>query len=209
MPIVEQSHLDQRFIGFSRPEQGSAYQQQQNCNSDLLGARNSDHVLLRDLDFVTSLYSKGTLASLPLPKSLLTSKGSLLSSLLLAKVAELERLPKGWDSRGTARAPLPVSLFACVTACQRLAEWSLQSWQSSFQEPFLAPNFDGCVQMEWNSPERALEIEAGEDRWLIAGAVKPRVGDPEFFEGEALLQEDSAVTLCYQWFKGLRGGWPL
>ena len=208
MPTNYRLPSDQCSPGFTQTQAGNAYD---------LGTRPkaafplqaSGNARFLDLEPVTHLYGQKSALPLLVTQPFLGLDGSSLSKRLQAKIVELAKLPDGWDARSTARAPLLISLFACVTACQQLVEWSTSFGRPRFQEPFLVPNFDGCVQMEWSNSERALEMEARADGWSIAGVVKYPDRDPEFVEGEIPLPDYSSVARCYQWFKGLRHDWPL
>ena len=132
-----------------------------------------------------------------------------LSTALKAKISELASLPNGWDTRGRAIAPIPASLSACVHACEQLADWTRTLTGQSFNEPFLAPNYDGCIQMEWNSPLRTLEAEAGRDGWSVVGIDRSGQSDNELFETELPFESGDALNPYYQWFTGTRAEWPV
>jgi hypothetical protein len=137
------------------------------------------------LDIIT----KETAASLPLG--------------LRQKIKELAALEPNWDGEGAK--PVKTHVLADMTEMLR----RLHQEKPAFQEPFLAPTFDGFVQIEWSGARRSLDVEAVESGWSAVGTVISPDGERLYETGEFEFNDFARLGQCYEWLCGNEMLWPL
>ena len=89
----------------------------------------------------------------------------------------------------------PHVLADVVEALKRLA---LRA--GDFREPFLAPTFDGFVQMEWHDKKRSLEVEAVDQGWSLVGIVGGDDGMQRYLTAECERSDFGKLESFYKWF---------
>ena len=133
---------------------------------------------------------------------IVVGRSAALSSSLRQRIGELSDLKPNWDGEAakTVRAPV---LGDVVEVLRRLTQRT-----SNFREPFLAPTFDGFVQMEWHDKKRSLEIEAVSQGWSAVGTMTDADGKRLYFTSEFERSEFGHLERFYEWFVGNEWIWP-
>jgi hypothetical protein len=126
-----------------------------------------------------------------------------LSALLRQKINELLALESNWDGEN-AKPVKPHVLADMVETLRRLAQQ-----MHDFVEPFLAPTFDGFVQMEWRENKRSLDIEAVDKGWSAVGTEIGPDGERHYHTAEFGRNDFVRLMNCYNWFSGKELIWPL
>lgn len=124
-----------------------------------------------------------------------------LPSSLRKRIEELSKLPADWDGEGA----LPVRRDILAKATHFIKY--IQTEAQRFIEPFVAPTFDGFVQVEWCSEHRSLEVEFSPDGLSVVGG-EDSGADKEYHSAESTLQEVTFVARCYNWVIGNERIWP-
>ena len=124
-----------------------------------------------------------------------------LSPSLRRRVEELSELKPNWDGEGAKPVKASV-LDEMLELLRRLAR------HVPFREPFLAPTFDGSVQMEWHDRQRSLEIEAVSSGWSVVGSVAGKGDARLYFEAECQRSDFDRLEKFYDWFVGNEPIWP-
>ena len=114
---------------------------------------------------------------------------------------ELSALKPNWDGEG-AKAVRTSALGDVMEFLRRSAR------RPSFREPFLAPTFDGSVQIEWHNNERSLEIEAANGGWSVVGSLANGDNKRLYFEAECERSDFHQLEKFYEWFAGKELIWP-
>lgn len=125
-----------------------------------------------------------------------------LSIQLRQKINELAALESNWDGE-QAKPVKPHVLADVVETLKRLGQQT-----DVFREPFLAPTFDGFVQMEWREDKRCLDIEAVETGWSAVGTMIGSDGQRVYFTAEFERNDFAQVVNFYQWLYGSELIWP-
>jgi hypothetical protein len=131
-----------------------------------------------------------------------TVRSATLPRALRRRISELSDLPFNWDGEG-AKPVKSIVLADVVEALNYLAQRT-----GGFQEPFLAPTFDGFVQMEWHGKNRSLEIEAVERGWSVVGTTIGHDGKRCYFTTESERSDFGLLERFYKWFIGIELLWP-
>jgi hypothetical protein len=118
------------------------------------------------------------------------------------RISELAALEPNWDGEG-AKAVKPHVLADVVETLKRLSQRT-----DEFREPFLAPTFDGFVQMEWREGARDLEIEATEKGWSAVGIMLNRNSERYYYTAELARNDFAQLLRFYQWFSADELIWP-
>ena len=129
-------------------------------------------------------------------------RSATLPPALRQRIAELSALNPNWDDEG-AKAVKSYVLADVVEALKRFAQQT-----DAFREPFLAPTFDGFVQMEWHEKKRSLEIEAIEQGWSVVGTMIGNDGKRHYFTIECERSNFERLEKFYEWFVGVELLWP-
>ncbi len=130
-------------------------------------------------------------------------KARSLTDSLRRKMSDLAALEQNWDGEGAQ--PVKESVLADVAeALRRLRQGAL-----TFREPFLAPTFDGFVQIEWGGRQRSLDIEAVETGWSAVGTVISPQGKRGYETGEFERNDFARFRRCYDWLCSNDALWPL
>lgn len=129
-------------------------------------------------------------------------RSATLSPSLRQRVGELSDLQPNWDGdkAKTVRAPV---LGDVVEFLRRLARHT-----GILREPFLAPTFDGFVQIEWHDKKRSLEIEAVNQGWSIVGGFNGQDNKRLYFDAECERSDFDQLEKFYEWFVGNELLWP-
>ncbi|HXP61238.1 MAG TPA: hypothetical protein VN829_12150, partial [Dongiaceae bacterium] len=90
------------------------------------------------------------------------------------KMKELAKLGERWDGKNAQ----PIKMDALADASEVLIRLARRS---DYREPFLAPTFDGFIQIEWHDHKRSLEIEAVTQGWSVVGTVTGTEGKRQYF----------------------------
>jgi hypothetical protein len=130
-----------------------------------------------------------------------TSSKNFASSLR-CRVEELADLKPGWDGE-TAK---PINIPVMTDVVEYLRHWVQLA--NPFHEPFLAPTFDGSVQIEWHDEQRSLEMEAVDSGWAVIGGLTGRDAKRQYFEGECERGDFDQLDKFYKWFVGRELTWP-
>jgi hypothetical protein len=125
-----------------------------------------------------------------------------LSPLLRQRISELANLSAGWDGEGAK----PVKPHVLADAVETLRRLSLLT--GVFHEPFVAPTFDGLVQLEWHGDRRSLDLEAVGKGWSAVGTLIGSDGKRHYFTAEFERNDFSQVAKFYHWFWGDELIWP-
>lgn len=129
-------------------------------------------------------------------------RSATLSPTLRQRVGELSDLKTNWDGE-TAKAVKAPVLGDSVEFLRRLAQRT-----NTFREPFLAPTFDGFIQIEWHDKRRSLEIEAVILGWSIVGSLTGKGNSRLYFEAECERSDFEQLGKFYEWFVGNELIWP-
>ena len=133
---------------------------------------------------------------------ILVGRSAALPPRLRQKVTELSDLKPNWDGEGAKTVKAHV-LADVVEALKRLAQRA-----TDFREPFLAPTFDGFVQIEWHDKKRSLEIEAVNEGWSVAGTMLGVDSKRHYFTAECERSDFGQLERFYGWFLGNELIWP-
>jgi hypothetical protein len=114
-----------------------------------------------------------------------------LSAQLRQKINDLAALESNWD--GEHAKPVQPHVLAAVV--ETLTQLSQQT--DKFREPFLAPTFDGFVQMEWRENKRSLDIEAVDKGWSAVGTEIGPDGQRDYHIAEFERKDFAQVMNCY------------
>jgi hypothetical protein len=125
-----------------------------------------------------------------------------LSHSLRQRVGELSDLKPNWDGEKAKPIRAPV-LGDVVEFLRRLAQHT-----STLREPFLAPTFDGFVQIEWHDKKRSLEMEAVSMSWAVVGSLNGKDNKRLYFEAECERSDFDQLEKFYEWFVGNELIWP-
>lgn len=126
-----------------------------------------------------------------------------LSAQLRQKINALVALESNWDGE-QAKSVKPHVLADVVETLRQLSQRT-----DKFCEPFLAPTFDGFVQMEWRENNRSLDIEAVDKGWSAVGTEIGPDGQRHYHIGEFERNDFAQLMNCYKWFSGNESIWPL
>ena len=129
-------------------------------------------------------------------------RSATISPSLRQRVAALSDLRPNWDGDGAKSVRAPV-LGDVVEFLRRLAQHA-----GTLKEPFLAPTFDGFVQIEWHDAKRSLEIEAVNRGWSVVGSLTGKGGKLFYFETECKRSDFGQLEKFYEWFVGNELIWP-
>jgi hypothetical protein len=126
-----------------------------------------------------------------------------LQPTLRQKINQLASLKPNWDGE-RAKQVKPHVLADVAETLRRLSQQAIL-----FREPFLAPTFDGFVQMEWNENKRSLDVEAVQNGWSAVGTEVG--GDEQHYYHSAEFERNDFLHLvkCYDWLIGVELIWPL
>lgn len=168
--------------------------------SELTGDRRRREALPWPQSFLMgTLTAKGIAESV---KQLVAKRSAALSLALRQRMEMLANLEPNWDDEGAA----PVKSFVLADAVEVLKRLAQQT--DGFQEPFIAPTFDGYVQMEWHGQKRSLELAADSHGWTIVGTLIKGDGKRDYFTGECARSDFEQLGLFYKWFMGIELIWP-
>jgi hypothetical protein len=125
-----------------------------------------------------------------------------LSSQLRQNINELISLQPNWDGEHAQ----PVKPHVLAEVAETLKRVSQQT--DKFREPFLAPTFDGFVQMEWREKTRSLDVEAVEMGWSAVGTEIGPDSQRLYHVAEFERNDFAQLMKCYKWFAGDEVIWP-
>ncbi len=135
-------------------------------------------------------------------KDLAVSASSSLSPSLRPRISELANLKADWDGEGAK----PVKSHVLADAVETLKRLSL--FAKDFHEPFIAPTFDGFLQLEWHGVKRSLDIEAVDKGWTAVGTLVESDGNRYYHTANFERNDFPQVAKFYQWFWGDELIWP-
>jgi len=126
-----------------------------------------------------------------------------LSPSLRQRINELSDLKPNWDGEKAkvVKTHVLADVIELLMRFRRRTE--------SFQEPFLAPTFDGFVQMEWHNEKRSLEIEAVDKGWSLVGTITDERGSRDYFTAECERSDFQKLEIFYDWYMDIERLWPL
>jgi len=127
----------------------------------------------------------------------------LLSPQLRQRIREFADLKMNWDGEGAK--PVRPSVLADAIGVL----WHLAVHCGDFRDPFLAPTFDGFVQIEWHSDKRSLDIEATSEGWCVVGTLLGKDGARHYYTEECGRSDFDRLRGYYEWFVGVELLWPL
>ena len=125
-----------------------------------------------------------------------------LPASLRARIQELSELPENWDGEGAKAVKMHV-LADIVEVLRRFSQR-----RGGLDTPFLAPIFEGFVQIEWHGPKRSLEIEAVSQGWSVVGTLHRADGGHSYFLGECGRSDFVKLQEFYEWLLGTELIWP-
>ena len=133
---------------------------------------------------------------------LVVDRSATLPLELRRTIEQLSNLTGDWDGRGAK----PVKGHVLADTVEALKYLSQHA--GVFQIPFLAPTFDGFVQMEWNGKQRSLEIEAVPNGWCVVGTMMSGTANRLYFTADCESLEFLRLGSFYKWFLGDELIWP-
>jgi hypothetical protein len=154
---------------------------------------------------VAAGFSRVALAQTGITESLnriVIGRSADLSPDLRRRIAELSNLKPNWDGEGAKLIKSHV-LADVIEALKRFARRP-----DSVQWPFLAPTFDGYVQLEWRNSKRSLEIEAVSQGWSLVGTLVGNDGKRHYFTAGCERSDFRRLERFYEWFAGIELIWP-
>ncbi len=125
-----------------------------------------------------------------------------LSAQLREKVSRLAQLPENWDGEGARQIKWHI-LANVVGTLIRLRQGPHQ-----FHEPFVAPTFDGFIQLDWHGDKRSLEVQATDSGWEAVGTSVGADNARQYYTAEFDRNEFGQIKKLYQWFLGDELIWP-
>jgi hypothetical protein len=125
-----------------------------------------------------------------------------LSAQLRNKIYQLAVLPENWDGEGAKQ----IKSFLLANVVGTLIRLSQVS--HNFQEPFVAPTFDGLVLLDWHANGRSLEIQSTETGWEAVGTQLGVKNTRQYHTAEFGLNDFAKIRSAYQWFVGDEWIWP-
>jgi hypothetical protein len=108
------------------------------------------------------------------------------------RINELAGLEEDWDGEG-AKVVKPHVLADVVETLRRLSQHHV------FREPFLAPTFDGFVQMEWHDERRWLDVEVTEQGWSAVGTTIGAEGTRHYYTADFERSDFAQLERFYCW----------
>ena len=126
-----------------------------------------------------------------------------LPAQLRQKINELVALESNWDGEH-AQPVNPHVLADVVETLKRLSQRT-----ANFREPFLAPTFDGFVQMEWREKNRSLDIEAVGMGWSAVGTEVGPDSQRQYHTAEFERNDFAQLIKFYSWLCGDELIWPM
>ena len=129
-------------------------------------------------------------------------RSASLPSHLRRRIDELSSLSSNWDGEGAKK--IKTNVISDVVEALKC----LMQLEGNFREPFLAPTFDGFVQIEWHGDKRSLEIEAVETGWLLVGTMATAGGERQYFSADCGISNFERLGRFYYWFIGTEMLWP-
>lgn len=154
-----------------------------NSLAGLLSFRNSEKISLAG--------SKRTNAKVAFQQDVQTSQ---LPTELKHRMMELVALPAKWDGENAKAVRLSAIREALVFLVH------LRGAFSTFIPPFVAPLFNGSVQLDWFGDHRRLEMELTESGWSLVGTRLRHEHPHEYFEAEVAFNERDLLAQFYAWF---------
>lgn len=137
-------------------------------------------------------------------KAMAFGASSALSSSLRQRIKDIANLEANWDSEG-AKQIKPSVLADAVEALKRLTQQT-----GALHDPFIAPKFDGYIQLEWHQQNRRLDIEAVEKGWVAVGTEISSQGNQHYYYTSEFERND--FSKLYQFYRWLLGNeeliWP-
>ena len=124
-----------------------------------------------------------------------------LAPRLHQRINELAELQEGWDGEH-AEAVKPHALADAVESLKRLS-----SSATKFKEPFIAPTFNGGIQLEWQSDNRSLDLELVENGWSAVG-TEITDGQSHYSTAEFERNDFRRMANFYLWVCGEEMIWP-
>jgi hypothetical protein len=121
---------------------------------------------------------------------------------LRESIQKLSDLPQNWDGEGASAVKVHV-LADIVEVLKRFSQRS-----GNLGDPFLAPTFEGFIQIEWHRPKRSLEIEAVRQGWSVVGTMHLADGGHYYLVGECGRSDFAKLGEFYEWFLGTELIWP-
>ena len=133
---------------------------------------------------------------------IVAGRSAALSPSLRQRIGELSDLSPNWDGE-IAKAVKASVLGDVVEVLRRLTQRT-----NTFREPFLAPTFDGFVQIEWHNQKHSLEIEAVSHGWSVVGSMITADGRRLYFPAECERSDFEQLEKFYEWYVGNELLWP-
>jgi hypothetical protein len=125
-------------------------------------------------------------------RELTVEAAASLPTRLRQRIVELAGLQDNWDEEG-ANPVKPHILAEVVETLRRLSQ------QTIFREPFLAPTFDGFVQLEWHDEKRWLDLETTEDGWSAVGTTITPQGKRLYYTADFKRSDFAKLETFYRW----------
>jgi hypothetical protein len=171
------------------------------------GSQNLDHWRLSDFQRMPAslIYWLPSLTSHSIAEAvarLVIPKSTSLSASLRQRIRQLSDLQENWDGEG-AQSIKPYILADAIEVLNRLIQQS-----NDFREPFLAPTFEGFVQIEWHSKTRVLELEAESQGWAVVGTEIGANDERHYSIADCKRGDFGALKMFYDWFLGNELIWP-
>jgi hypothetical protein len=84
----------------------------------------------------------------------------------------------------------------------------LEERKQLFRLPFIAPTFDGFIQLEWHDKHRLLEFEGSDTGWSVTGAESIPGSSRKYYSAECGRTDLPKLQTFYDWFVGTELIWP-
>src|SRR5882672_1856446 len=135
-------------------------------------------------------------------RNIVHERSANLSAGARERIKELLELPDNWDGEGSSAVRMH-ALADVIEVLKRLARKP-----GRVSDPFLAPTFDGLVQIEWHGAKRSLEIEVVREGWSIVGTMQGVDANRHYFVGTCERSDFAKLEEFYDWFLGAELIWP-
>jgi len=129
-------------------------------------------------------------------------RAASLAAQLRQKINELLALESNWDVEHAQ----PVNPHVLVDVVETLKRLSRQT--ANFREPYLAPTFEGFVQMEWREKNRSLDLEAVDTGWSAVGTEIGPDTQRQYHTAEFERNDFAQLMKCYAWLCSDQLIWP-
>ena len=160
-----------------------------------------------EFSFFVGLLPKRLVLKVPLGfsdsvKEFILTEAQGLSGKLRKRIEYLDSLPADWDGEGAT------SIRRDILAKAVYLVKTLKAERGDFEEPFVAPTFNGFLQLEWHAKGRSLEVEIVPAGLSIVCGLSPAGKEPAYFCAERPPGDFGAFLSVFNWYSGDEFLWP-